>query len=257
MISETGSTAEIGDSGDVGDSLAVAALSLARRFAAGATLWCIAPEWPEHARHVAVEFVHPVLVGKRALPAVSIDSPQPVVASAFAGASRRCRFGGESQRLRARSSTSMRRAEAWGATTIWIGVGHRPADRAADHVLWADDARQRRQHRVARRSAGAAVSRALGADTRLLRASRPAVRQRRRLHRRGVHHVLRRRPARRGDLCRCGPRRGAYGERHRDDRHDPRLRCGSWRSRLDPRGYGRSRRCRERRHRLPVSVHRR
>ena len=28
-------------------------------------------EWPEHARHVAVEFVHPVIVGKRALPAVA------------------------------------------------------------------------------------------------------------------------------------------------------------------------------------------
>ena len=43
-----------------------------------------------------------------------------------------------------RSSSSlvidvMRRAEAWGATTIWIGVGTRPADRAADHVLWAGE----------------------------------------------------------------------------------------------------------------------
>ena len=27
--------------------------------------------WPEHARHVAVEFVHPVIMGKRALPAVA------------------------------------------------------------------------------------------------------------------------------------------------------------------------------------------
>ena len=34
-------------------------------------MWCVAPQWPEHARHVAVEFVHPVIVGKRALPAVS------------------------------------------------------------------------------------------------------------------------------------------------------------------------------------------
>ena len=50
---------------DVGEALATAAMAVARRFARGATLWCIAPEWPEHARHVAVEFVHPVLVGKR------------------------------------------------------------------------------------------------------------------------------------------------------------------------------------------------
>ena len=58
---------------DLGESVAVTALSLARQFARGGTLWCVAPEWPEHARHVAVEVVHPVLVGKRALPAVSID----------------------------------------------------------------------------------------------------------------------------------------------------------------------------------------
>ena len=32
------------------ESLAAAALDLARRFAAGATMWCLAPEWPEHAR---------------------------------------------------------------------------------------------------------------------------------------------------------------------------------------------------------------
>jgi hypothetical protein len=36
----------------------------------------------------------------------------------------------------------MRRAEAWGVTTIWIGVGHRPKDRASDHVLWVDDSQQ-------------------------------------------------------------------------------------------------------------------
>jgi HupF/HypC family protein len=136
------STADNGDSGDVGDSLAVAALSLARRFAAGATLWCIAPEWPEHARHVAVEFVHPVIVGKRALPAVSIDSPQPVVRL------RSLVRAGDVILAVSRSDSQpvidvMRRAEAWGATTIWIGVGQPPADGAADHVLWADDARQR------------------------------------------------------------------------------------------------------------------
>lgn len=126
------------DIGDVGDSLAVAALSLARRFAAGATLWCIAPEWPEHARHVAVEFVHPVLVGKRALPAVSLDSAVPVVAL------RSLVRAGDVVLAVSRGSSSpvidvMRRAEAWGVTTIWMGVGTRPTDRAADHVLWAGE----------------------------------------------------------------------------------------------------------------------
>ena len=33
----------------------------------------------------------------------------------------------------------MRRAPAWGATTIWIGSGPRPDAGAADHVLWLDD----------------------------------------------------------------------------------------------------------------------
>ena len=62
------------------DDLARAALALARRFAAGATLWCAAPTWPEHARHVAVEFVHPVIIGTRALPAVSVVDPDLVPA---------------------------------------------------------------------------------------------------------------------------------------------------------------------------------
>ena len=137
-----GSTADIGNSDDLGDSLAIAALSLARCFAAGATLWCVAPEWPEHARHVAVEFVHPVLVGKRALPAVSLDSAAPVTAL------RSLVRAGDVVLAVSRSDSEpiidvMRRAEAWGATTIWIGVGHRPTDRAADHVLWVDDSQSR------------------------------------------------------------------------------------------------------------------
>ena len=122
---------------DIGDSVAVAALALARRFAQGATLWCIAPEWPEHARHVAVEFVHPVLVGKRALPAVSIDAPDPVVALRSL-----VRSGDVVLAVSAADSPGaadmMRRAEAWGATTIWMGAGIRPPTRAADHVVWAE-----------------------------------------------------------------------------------------------------------------------
>ena len=138
-----GSTADIVNSDDLGDSLAIAALSLARCFAAGATLWCVAPEWPEHARHVAVEFVHPVLVGKRALPAVSLDSAAPVAAL------RSLVRAGDVVLAVSRSDSEpiidvMRRAEAWGATTIWIGVGHRPTNRAADHVLWVDDSQQAR-----------------------------------------------------------------------------------------------------------------
>jgi D-sedoheptulose 7-phosphate isomerase len=35
-------------------------------------LWCWSPPWPHHAQHIAVEFVHPVIVGKRALPAIGL-----------------------------------------------------------------------------------------------------------------------------------------------------------------------------------------
>src|ERR1700741_3756356 len=55
---------------DLSADLAAAALDLARRFHDGATLWVISPQWEPHAHHVAVEFVHPVIMGKRALPPV-------------------------------------------------------------------------------------------------------------------------------------------------------------------------------------------
>jgi hypothetical protein len=58
--------------------LAAAALDLARRFHNGATLWVISPQWEPHAHHVAVEFVHPVVMGKRALAAVALVGPDPV-----------------------------------------------------------------------------------------------------------------------------------------------------------------------------------
>jgi len=125
------------------EDLASAALSLARRFAAGATMWCVAPQWPAHARHVAVEFVHPVIVGKRALSAVSV---------AAAGAA-------EGVRLLARpgdillvvstatddvASDLVARADAWGLTSLWLGAGPRPSPGGgaprADHVVWLDHA---------------------------------------------------------------------------------------------------------------------
>jgi len=53
--------------------LAVAALDLARVFAAGGRLIVTAPERHDHAQHVAVEFVHPAVVGARSVPALAID----------------------------------------------------------------------------------------------------------------------------------------------------------------------------------------
>ena len=51
--------------------LATAALDLARVFAAGGRLIVTAPGRHDHAQHVAVEFVHPAVVGARSLPALA------------------------------------------------------------------------------------------------------------------------------------------------------------------------------------------
>ncbi|MGA9677162.1 MAG: HypC/HybG/HupF family hydrogenase formation chaperone [Mycobacterium sp.] len=124
--------------GGLAADLAATAFTLAKRFAAGATMWSIAPSWEPHALHIAVEFVHPVIVGKRALPAVALTGPNLVdlvrvsvrpgdIVVAVAGA--------DDPQVR----SVMRRSPAWGATTIWIGNGQRPKAGMAEHVLWLDD----------------------------------------------------------------------------------------------------------------------
>ena len=120
------------------EELAAAALFLARRFAAGATLWCFAPQWPAHGRHVAVEFVHPVIVGKRALPAIHVGGPDPT------GTLRLIARPGDVVLAVSSSDDGsvddlLRRAEAWGLTRIWLGAGPRPSAGAAEHVVWAKD----------------------------------------------------------------------------------------------------------------------
>ena len=118
------------------DNLAAAALSLARRFAAGATMWCVAPSWPSHGRHVAVEFVHPVIMGKRALPAISVDDNDLVGALRVL-----VRPGDVLVAIGTADDPKLppvlRRCEAWGLTSVWIGAGPRPPASAVDHVLWA------------------------------------------------------------------------------------------------------------------------
>src|ERR1700736_3812995 len=128
---------------ELAEDLAATAFTLARRFAAGATMWSIAPSWEPHALHIAVEFVHPVIVGKRALPAVALTGPDLVdlvrvsvrpgdIVVAVASADN------------PEVHSVMRRRPAWRATTIWIGSGeHRPQGgfkaSPADYVLWLDD----------------------------------------------------------------------------------------------------------------------
>jgi hypothetical protein len=117
--------------------LATCALALARRFQRGATLWAVAPAWAEHARHVAVEFVHPVIIGKRALPAVAVESPDPIAAlrpSVAAGDILVLIGDAESAGM----LPVLQEAAAWGMTTVWIGAGTRPQPGSADHVVWEE-----------------------------------------------------------------------------------------------------------------------
>ncbi|MDN5893541.1 MAG: HypC/HybG/HupF family hydrogenase formation chaperone [Nocardioides sp.] len=122
---------------DLSDDLASASLALARRFHTGATLWVISPQWEPHAHHVAVEFVHPVLMGKRALPSVALVEPDPVSQARVA-----TRPGDVILAVASADDVqvldTMRRTPAWGAQTIWIGFGARPPAGSADHVLWVE-----------------------------------------------------------------------------------------------------------------------
>jgi hypothetical protein len=120
-----------------GSALAGAALTVARQFAAGAGMWCVAPQWPAHARHMAVEFVHPVIVGKRALPATSLDAAEAESSLRLLG-----RPGdvlvviGTADDVRTRDL--LQRAEAWGLTRVWLGAGPRPVANRAEHLVWLE-----------------------------------------------------------------------------------------------------------------------
>ncbi|MGW5385672.1 hydrogenase assembly protein HupF [Nocardia sp. NPDC003963] len=122
---------------ELADDLAAAALALARRFNAGATLWCVAPSWEPHAQHLALEFVHPVDAGARALPAAALTGPYPVDTARVSA-----RSGDMVVAVAAAHEAEVRslfaRSPAWGVHTIWIGSGPRPRARIADHLLWLD-----------------------------------------------------------------------------------------------------------------------
>jgi hypothetical protein len=133
-------TAQLGGSYigvELSADLAAAALDLARRFHDGATLWVISPQWEPHAHHVAVEFVHPVIMGKRALPSVALVEPDPVAQARVASQPGDLLIAVASADEPA-VIEAMRRAPAWGVLTLWIGSGPRPPAGAANHILWID-----------------------------------------------------------------------------------------------------------------------
>jgi hydrogenase maturation factor len=102
-------------------------------------MWCVAPTWPAHGRHVAVEFVHPVIVGTRALPAVSVEAAQ-----ATASVRQLARPGDVLLVISTADDPVahdlLTRADAWGLTGLWVGAGPRPTAGApaAAHVVWLD-----------------------------------------------------------------------------------------------------------------------
>jgi D-sedoheptulose 7-phosphate isomerase len=72
------------------ERLALCCREMATRFAAGGRLLAVAegPAARSDAEHVAVEFVHPVIVGKRALPALAITADGAAVATELAALAR-------------------------------------------------------------------------------------------------------------------------------------------------------------------------
>ena len=123
----------------VAEDMGRASLALARRFNSGATMWCTSPSWPFHASHVAVEFVHPVIVGKRALAAVTVPIGADVVATLRANVRPGDIVVALADSDDPQIVDAMRRGEAWGVETVWIGAGgERPRSGSSDHIIWLD-----------------------------------------------------------------------------------------------------------------------
>ena len=120
---------------DASASLPGAAIELASAIRSGATLWCVAPGFDDHARHLAVEFVHPSSVGARAVPAVAI--PTSVVAEMTQELRVNIRAGDVIVSMGDADSAFVEglglRAQAWGAVHLHIGwttrTGGRPTTR--------------------------------------------------------------------------------------------------------------------------------
>ncbi len=67
------------------EQIAQACWSMARRFHQGGRLLAFGSgSWATDAQHVAVEFVHPVIVGKRALPALALTNDSATLSGSLA-----------------------------------------------------------------------------------------------------------------------------------------------------------------------------
>lgn len=116
---------------DASSSLPGAAIELAEAIGAGAMLWCVAPGLDDHARHLAVEFVHPSSVGARAVAAVAIptgtvaEMMQELRVNAHAGDVIVSMGDADTAFVDGLSL----RAQAWGAAHLHIGWSTRTGSR--------------------------------------------------------------------------------------------------------------------------------
>src|SRR5579863_4247578 len=76
------------------ERIAEACLAMASRFHKGGRLLAFGNgAWATDAQHVAVEFVHPVIVGKRALPALALTNDSATLSGLMAGSGANMPFG--------------------------------------------------------------------------------------------------------------------------------------------------------------------
>lgn len=127
---------ELAHEASVANQLAAAALDLALRFRAGATLWCVAPGWPGHAHRLAGYFRAPEQP-HRALAAVAAIGSDPLPSLRAQARS------GDALVALARGGDPavadlMQRAQAWGCIRVWMGAGQPPHPSRADYVIWHD-----------------------------------------------------------------------------------------------------------------------
>lgn len=121
------------------DHLARACWAMARRFHRGGRLFVFAsPACASDAHHVSVEFLHPVLVGKRALPAMVLDGDMPSRLRLM-GQDRDIAMGISSDGEDARLIAPLRTAGAMGLLAIGLAGGGLSAQAPLDHVFVVPD----------------------------------------------------------------------------------------------------------------------
>ncbi len=93
-------------------------------------MWAVAPGLDDHARHVAVEFLHPVVVGTQALPAVALSG-----ANVIDTARRGCRASDVAVLVGPRTAEFAARCRAWGVVSIALSWGDEASTSSATHII--------------------------------------------------------------------------------------------------------------------------